>query len=496
MKKLLALLLALVMLASALPLAGAAFKDEGFIAEEYQKAVAAVSEMGIINGFEDGSFGPKKTLTRAQAAKIICVMVEGAEKANALTKTETGFADVPATHWAAKFVAYCVDKGIVAGVGDGKFDPDGKLSSAAFAKMLLVAIGTDGSTFTGAEWLQNVQTAAEKTFLLYNMGDKLTSGALERQKAAQLAFNAKFQQEAIADKEKGDARTMPLEVPETMKLLVIGNSFGNDCSIAHLYEMLQNVGVKNLVIGVLYYSGCPYSKHVDFALQNKDVYKYYKNSTGKFKTNKNFTYDKAIMDEEWTHIMMLHGWVGHPSFFEPIPWQDLLLAHTRKLSPDAWYGYDMTWVVRSDGKLSSSDAKSYEKYHGSDQTRMINGLVETTKTYVETEPRFKFIAPVGTAILNARSSFLENGIYRDGFSHLNKGVGRYTAAMTVCCTLTGVDPEKITYAPDSLLTNLPEGLNKDAPGMKETLVKIAKESVKNALAKPYEATPSQYKTAP
>ncbi|MBR2897969.1 MAG: DUF4886 domain-containing protein, partial [Oscillospiraceae bacterium] len=468
MKKLLALLLALVTLLSALPLAGAAFKDEGFIAEEYQKAVAAMSAQGIINGFEDGSFGPKKTLTRAQAAKILCVMLEG-EKESALTKTETGFSDVPATHWAAKYVAYCVDKGIVAGVGDGKFDPNGQLSSAAFAKMLLVAYGKGGDGFTGAEWLQNVQAAAEKTFLLYNLGDKVTTGSIERQKAAQMAFNAKFQADAEADKAKGDARTMPVEVPETMKLLVIGNSFGNDCAIAHLYEMLQSVGVKNLVIGVLYYSGCPYSKHVDFALQNKDVYKYYKNDTGKFITNKKFTYDKAVTDEAWTHIMMLHGWVGHSSYFEPVPWQDLLLAYTRKMNPDAWYGYDMTWALRTDGKLSSSDAKTYEKYYGSDQTKMINSLFETTKTFAATEPRFKFIAPCGTAIMNARSSFLENGIYRDGLSHLNKGVGRYTAAMTVCCTLTGVDPDKITYAPESLLKNLPEGLNKEAPGMQETL---------------------------
>jgi len=362
--------------------------------------------------------------------------------------------------------------------------------------MLLVAIGTDGSAFTGAEWIDKVKAAAEKTFLLYNLGDRLTNGSMERQKAAQMAFNAKFQMEANADKAKGDARTMPVEVPETMKLLVIGNSFGNDCSIAHLYEMLKEVGVKDLVIGILYYSGCPYSKHVDFALQDQPVYKYYKNTTGKFATRSKVTFDASVADEQWTHIMMLHGWIGHPSYFAPVPWQDLLLAYVRRTNPDAWYGYDMTWVVRSDGKLSSSDAKSYEKYHGSDQTRMINGLVETTKTYVETEPRFKFIAPVGTAILNARSSFLENGIYRDGLSHLNKGVGRYTAAMTVCCTLTGVDPDKIAYAPDSLISQLPEGLNKDAPGMKETLVKIAKESVKNALAKPYEATPSQYKTAP
>ena len=173
MKKMLALLLATVMLLSALPLAGAAFKDEGFIGKEYARAVAAMSEQGIINGFEDGSFGPKKTLTRAQAAKILCVMLEGAEKANALTKTETGFADVPATHWAAKFVAYCVEKGIVSGVGDGKFDPDGKLTDAAFAKMLLVAIGEDGAKFTGADWLKNVQEAAAPSIMLFRLGDKL-----------------------------------------------------------------------------------------------------------------------------------------------------------------------------------------------------------------------------------------------------------------------------------------------------------------------------------
>ncbi|MBR3850141.1 MAG: S-layer homology domain-containing protein, partial [Oscillospiraceae bacterium] len=88
MKKLFVMFLAMTLLLSALPFAGAAFKDEGFIAAEYAKAVAAMSAQGIINGFEDGSFGPKKTLTRAQAAKILCVMLEG-EKESALTKTET-----------------------------------------------------------------------------------------------------------------------------------------------------------------------------------------------------------------------------------------------------------------------------------------------------------------------------------------------------------------------------------------------------------------------
>ena len=160
MKRILSLCLALLLLVSALPLASAAFTDDTTIADNYRRAVDAMTERGIINGFSDGSFGPKKALTRAQAAKIICVMLEGAEKTEALTKTETGFTDVPASHWAAKYVAYCADKNIVSGVGGGKFDPEGRLSSAAFAKMLLVAYGADASGMIGEDWVAGVKKAA------------------------------------------------------------------------------------------------------------------------------------------------------------------------------------------------------------------------------------------------------------------------------------------------------------------------------------------------
>ena len=76
MKRLTALFLTLALLVGALPLAGA-FTDDASIDDGYKKAVAKMSDAKIINGFEDGSFGPSKTLTRAQAAKILCVMLEG-----------------------------------------------------------------------------------------------------------------------------------------------------------------------------------------------------------------------------------------------------------------------------------------------------------------------------------------------------------------------------------------------------------------------------------
>ena len=493
----LALFLAVLLLLSALPFAGAAFTDQGsFKVAAYAKAVDKMVAKGILSGFPDGSFRPEQTLTRAQAAKILCVMLEGEEKANALSKTDTGFSDVPGSHWAAKFIAYCAEKGIVAGIGGGKFDPEGTLSSAAFAKMLLVAYGEDGTKFTGADWVTKVQTAAEPTFLTFQLKIELSDAPVQRQESAQLAFNAMFQAEAKADKEKGDPRTLPEGLPETVKLLVIGNSFGNDCSLNFLYQLLQSVGVKNVTIGTLYYSGCPYEKHVNFALLDQPVYTFHKNKDGNSAALNDYTFDKALADEDWTHIIMLHGWVGHPAYFGPCPWQDILLYYVRRTHPDAYCGYVMTWSLRSDGKHTESHQETLKKYHDGDVVKMYEGLVETTKTYAEPEQRFKYIIPAGTAVLNARSSFVGNGVHRDNMSHLNKGIGRYIAAMTVCCTLTGCKPDQIDYLPETILDEMPEGLSKDTPGILEKLGEVARESVANALAKPYEVTQSKFTTAP
>ncbi len=53
------------------------------------------------------------------------------------------FSDVAADRWSAGYIGYCVQQGILAGTGNGKFDPEGELTGLAFAKMLLVALGYD-----------------------------------------------------------------------------------------------------------------------------------------------------------------------------------------------------------------------------------------------------------------------------------------------------------------------------------------------------------------
>ncbi len=194
MKRWIAMLLAAVMLLGLIPFAGAAFTDAGKITPEAKAAVDFVSEKGIISGFPDGSFKPADTLTRAQAAKILCVALEGADKANALTKTDTGFEDVPASHWAAKFVAYCVEKNIVAGVGNGKFDPDGQLTGVAFAKMLLVAYGkAKAEDLVGSTWAATTQKAVRAAGM--EEGASVANQPSSRENACALVYNFMYEDE-------------------------------------------------------------------------------------------------------------------------------------------------------------------------------------------------------------------------------------------------------------------------------------------------------------
>ena len=188
MKKLLALVLALVMSMSLVTISNAAFKDADKISNK--EAVEVMNALGVLVGDDKGNFNADANLTRAQAAKIVCVMLLG-NVADKLGATATGFSDVSDSRWSAPFIAYCASNGIVAGIGDGTFDPTGTLTGHAFGKMLLVALGIEG-TYTGADWAVNVSVNLVDNKLTDGITGLVLSSGITREQAAQMAFNALF----------------------------------------------------------------------------------------------------------------------------------------------------------------------------------------------------------------------------------------------------------------------------------------------------------------
>ena len=115
----------------------------------YAEAVNVLSELGIISGYEDGTFGPDKTIKRSEAAKIIVAMVNKLATAEGRMGA-TQFTDVPADHWASGFINVGVTEKFINGMGGDIFKPDGEVTYNQIVKMIVSCLGyNEYATFYG-----------------------------------------------------------------------------------------------------------------------------------------------------------------------------------------------------------------------------------------------------------------------------------------------------------------------------------------------------------
>ena len=188
MKKLLALVLALVMSLSLVTISNAAYSDKADI--DLKEAVDVLSAVGVFEG-SDGKFDPKANLTREQAAKLVAYLQLGQTSADALVGGNK-FTDVAANRWSAGYVDYCATTGVVAGIGNGQFNPTGSLTALQFGKMLLVCLGYDADSegLTGADWQINTSKLMTSAKLLKGLDSVKATEVITREQAAQMMLNA------------------------------------------------------------------------------------------------------------------------------------------------------------------------------------------------------------------------------------------------------------------------------------------------------------------
>ena len=195
LKRALSLALAAIMLIGMMVVSASAagfddFSDKDEIVNK--DAVSMLTTLGVINGKEDGSyFDPTGNVTRAEMAKMIAtVLNQGADVDGLYVGMNTGLTDVKG-HWAESYINYCYSLGIIAGRGNGKFDPAATVTGNEAAKMLLVAAGYDAQLegLTGADWAIKTASLASTLGIFDNLS-VATSDPLTRDNAALLIYNA------------------------------------------------------------------------------------------------------------------------------------------------------------------------------------------------------------------------------------------------------------------------------------------------------------------
>lgn len=201
LKKVLALVLAVVMIMSVVTVASAkTYKDadaEAF--KNYADAIDALSSLKILDGFEDETFKADGTLTRAQAAKIVAIVHNAATNgriqsdiADLYSNAQNPFVDCN-TSWALPYINYCRITGLADGMTATTYAPKREVTGVQFLKLMLTTLNfnTAKEGYTGTGWDINVLNRANEIGLTAGLEDGWKAIApIKRGEAAQVLYNA------------------------------------------------------------------------------------------------------------------------------------------------------------------------------------------------------------------------------------------------------------------------------------------------------------------
>ena len=255
-----------------------------------------------------------------------------------------------------------------------------------------------------------------------------------------------------------------------LKILTVGNSFSVDC-MQFVYEIAKAAGIEKVKLGNLYISGCSLSKHLTNAKSDSAAYTFYTNESGAWKTNNNYKFSSGVKSDNWDFIsfQQASGSSGIADTYDDL--NALMdIVEPLCLNKNVEFIWHMTWAYQAD---STND--SFPKYE-SKQDVMYNAIVNAVQEKIVSNSRITRIVPNGTAIQNARTSYMGDTLTRDGY-HLSKTEGRIIAGISMVAVTVGIDWEKI---------------NLQTISIDKKFLDVALESAKNAIEKPFEITQSQF----
>ena len=204
LKKVLALVLAVVMIMSVVTVASAKTYTDVKATDDYATAIDILSNLKILDGFKDGdnySFKSGDKFTRAQAAKIVAIVHNAATNGKIKDQTaisalysnaQNPFVDCNSS-WALPFINYCRITGLADGMTTTTYEPNRYVTGVQFLKLMLTTLNfnTAKEGYTGTGWDVNVLNRANEIGLTAGLKDGWKAiDPITRGEAAQVLYNA------------------------------------------------------------------------------------------------------------------------------------------------------------------------------------------------------------------------------------------------------------------------------------------------------------------
>ena len=210
---------------------------------------------------------------------------------------------------------------------------------------------------------------------------------------------------------------------KTVRILAIGNSFSQDAVEQYLHELAEAEGIST-IIGNMFIGGCSLERHVKNARDNAPAYAYRKIGTdGKKREKGKMSLETVLADEDWDYVSLQQAspFSGmyetyEASLPELIEYVKARLPKKTKL------------MLHQTRAYASTSRHSGFKNYNCNQLTMYQAIADAVKKAAKAN-KIKIVIPSGTAIQNARTSFIGDHLNRDGY-HLDVKIGRYTAACT------------------------------------------------------------------
>lgn len=323
-------------------------------------------------------------------------------------------------------------------------------------------------------------------------------------------------------------KSLSYDERESLRILALGNSFTQD-STMYLYDIAAACGAEDIVVGRMFHAGASLYAHLRAANHETDKNEVAADGTvvtdydgfylyseqrapgiEDYMIKKDKTdFDYGLKAQDWD-IIVLQAWYPENVYglnggdvagnVENEEWLNELTAIIKKraTNPDVELGFNMVWSMeRSKSQPYFGYDLANNEYNNGATMADWNSIVEQTETYLSNNEDYTYVIPVGTAIENARTSYLAGirgktktntdivgGLQRDRV-HLND-IGKYIAAMTWTKVLKpDYDVAAIDWTPNVFYTDGTALFDAD-------IAAAAKEAVTNAVTTWDEVTDSAY----